>query len=428
MKRLLALTVALAGCSTTYEKTALKSWDMMASGEAEEAVKTYEEKVTSDKEKLLKFMDEGILLRVAGKYRESNEKFFEAAKIIEASGYLSLGEQGLTLLTNEKQTTYQGEDFEKVLIHVYLGLNFMQLGEWDSALVETRRVNEILFKMISEAKRPYELNAFARYVGAALFEREGDENDAFVDYKNVLRIDPTLKTRFPIIAQDLMRMAKRLGFGQELEEYQKEFGKAEWEKAQKSLKEKAGSLVLILESGKSPQKFSSREQHYTRREGARGGTVVEVLLPVAYYKERATRIHSASLEVGGVQAQTAVLNDIEHTAIQHLKDRMGRAIAKALLTAGVKAGIATGIGKATDSAELGLLAGLALFITSEADTRSWLLLPGELQVAKAFLAPGKYSVSLVYKNEYGGTVRTEEISNIEIKADRPTFIQRRVFE
>src|SRR4051812_26103548 len=106
--------LALSGCATTYENTALKAWDSMAHGHGEDAVKDYEKNVTSDKEKLLKLMDEGILLRVAEKFEESNQKFFAAAKIIDMNGYVSVGEQAVTLLTNEKQTTYQGEDFEKV--------------------------------------------------------------------------------------------------------------------------------------------------------------------------------------------------------------------------------------------------------------------------------------------------------------------------
>ncbi|MDB5039095.1 MAG: hypothetical protein JWQ35_2623 [Bacteriovoracaceae bacterium] len=419
----LGLLVSLTGCATNYENTALKAWDQMKRGQTDDAVKTYEKEVTSDKDKLLKLMDEGILFRTAGRFEESNSKFLEASRIIDQNGYLSLGEQSVTVLTNEKQTTYQGEDFEKVLIHLYLGLNFLSLNNPDDALVETRRVNEILFKMISEAKRPYELNAFASYLGGVLFEQDGDYNNALVSYRDALKVDPKLNSYFPAIRQDLIRMAKQMGMDQELEEFKTKFGKSDYDQALQTLKDRAGSILLLFENGKSPQKYSSRESH----QRGQGPSATEVVFPIAYYKKRPFNIGGAILEVNGRGAKTAVLNNIETTAIKQLKDRMGRAVAKALLTAGVKAGVATGVAMATKSKELGLLTGLALVLISEADTRSWLLLPAELQAAKLFLPAGKYDVKISYLNEYGAVVDSETVA-VNVTAKKTTFIQRRKFD
>jgi hypothetical protein len=343
----------------------------------------------------------------------------------EIKDYTSLTTEAATLVTNDNLKEYKGEDFEKVLVHLYLGLNFIDLGKTSEALVETRRVNEILFKMISEAKRPYELNAFARYLGALLFEQEGEENDAYVALKNTLKIDPSLADRFQMLRIDLIRLAKKMGFSDDLETFKKDFGKENFDLALRSLQEKQGALVFLFESGKSPRKYSSKERKMT---AGKGGTAVEVLLPVAYYEKRRAKIRSARVKVGEQNVQTVVLNDIEHTAIQHLNDRMGRAMAKALATAAVKAGIATGVGKATNSTDLGLLIGLGLLLTSEADTRSWLLLPRDLQVAKIFLKPGQYNATVDYLDDGGQIVHSEKISNFEIKPSRMIFIQKRAFE
>ena len=413
-----------SGCATPYENAAIKSWDLMAEGKTEAALNFYENDVTSKKDRLLRLMDEGILLRVGGHYKESNEKLLKAADLIEESGYLSLGEQSVTLLTNEKQTTYRGEDFEKILVHAYLALNFIQLSRWESALVESRKVNEILYKMNSEGKRPYKLNAFARYMGAVLFETQGDYNDAYVAYQNTLKIEPGLETNFSAIQQDLVRMAKKLGFLDRLETYEKKYGHEVSYNAKKSITEKYGSLVFLFESGKSPRKHSTRQNHY--RTGSHGG-LVEVTLPVALYKRRFSQIQSAVLQVQGINVKTTMLNNIESTAIRHLEDRMGRAIAKALLTASVKAGIAIGVAKATESEELGLLAALLLFATSEADTRSWLLLPAKLQVSKVFLPAGTYEVRVNYLNQYDKTVESEIISDVKIRKNKVTFLERRAF-
>jgi hypothetical protein len=370
-------------------------------------------------------MDEGILLRTAGRFKGSNNKFFEASKIIEMNGYLSLGEQATSLITNERMTTYQGEDFEKVLVHLYLGLNFLSLGDEEGALVETRKVNEILQVMVNEGKRPYEFNAFARYLGAMLFENAGELNDAMVAYRNTLKIDDSLAKRFSSLPVDLFRMGLKLGFDQEIEDWKKSFGAEAFLRAKESLKEKQGAIALLFESGKSPLKISSREY---RKTTGRGGTLLEVAIPVSYYESRSSRVSLARIKIEELASTSVTLNDIDHVAKKHLEDRMGRVIAKALLTAATKAAIATGVGKATDSKELGLLTGLALVLLSEADTRSWLLLPEKLQIAKVFLKPGSYAVTVEYLNHSGTVSRTETIPHIDVASGKTTFIQRRSFE
>lgn len=419
------LTIFVSACGGGYEKTAVKSWDLMSRGQTDEALKAYADKVKRKEDVLLRLMDEGILLRVAKRYEESNKKFFEAARLIEMNGYLSLGEQAITFVSNEQQTTYQGEDFEKVLIHLYLGLNFIELGNQEAALVEMRKVNEILQAMINNGNRPYEQNALAKYLGGIIFENDGDLNNALVSYRNVLKISPDLEKKFPSLGIDMLRMAKRLGMLEEFEEWSKSFGAEAVTKAVEVNENKKGSLVLVLETGKSPIKYSSKEYHKTT---GKGGTLAEVMVPVAYYKERNSNIRSARLRVEETEVSSVVLNDVEKTAISHLKDRMGRTIAKAIAVAATKVGIATAVGKATKSSDAGILAGLALLLTSQADTRSWLLLPESYQIARVFLRPGKYTGRLEFLNAGGLPVRTEPLSDIVIKANKATFVQSRVFD
>lgn len=420
----LFIAILCSACSTAYEDTATQSWELMAESRADEALALYEEKVTSEKEALLRLMDEGILLRSAGRYRESNDKLLEAADIIEDSGYLSLGEQGITLLSNEKQTVYQGEDFERVLVHVYLALNFIKIENWSAALVEARKVNEVLLRLINDGTRPYKQNAFARYLSAMIYEKGGEFNSAYIDYKKTFEIEPQLVESFEVLALDLLVNAMRLGFEQDLERYREDFGEELFQEAQKIHQGDYGALVLLFESGKSPRKYSSRERHKTT---GKSGNIVDVVLPVAHYKERETRNRRAKLIVGKKVAETHTLSDIESTAIRHLKDRMGRAIGKALLTAATKAGIAVGVAKATNSDELGLLAGLALFAASEADTRSWLLLPEKLQVAKLFLPEGHYDAEVQIINAYGAVADSRNYERIRIQSRDPSFIQLRSF-
>ena len=422
--RLAVVSLFLSACSAAYEGTAIQSWDKMASGNVDAALNDYKDKVKSAKDRLLFLMDEGILLRVAKRYEESNVQFLEAARIIDMAGYTDLGEEAATLLVNEKQKVYQGEDFEKTLIHAFLALNFIQLKNWDEALVEVRRVNEILFQMISEGKRPYTLNAFASYLGGLLYEKDAQINDALISYNDTLKIDSNLEKSFPVIKLDLMRTNLLMGFQDNFKELELKFGKESAQEAREITKNKSAQVVLIYESGKSPQKYSSREQHSRR---AKGGSLVEMTFPVAYYRSRPSLIKKVRLNADSESVVSSVLNDIDATAKKHLEDRMGRAIAKALAQAAVKAGIATGIGMATDSKELGLLAGLALIAMSEADTRSWLLLPENLQVAKLYLKPGRHKLSFDFVDRYGGLSGHEELGVVDLKPNELRFFEARSF-
>jgi hypothetical protein len=422
-----AIVAACSGCAKDYEKTAVRAWDLMADQRQATALKIYESDVTRPQDELLRLMDEGILLRTAGQFKESNEKFFAAARLIEGNGYVSLSQEAARLLTDENQKAYQGEDFEKVLVHLYLGLNFLSLNDDEAALVETRRVNEILYQMISEGKKSYELNPFARYLGAMLFEKDKEVNDAFIAYQNTYDINPLQMRRFEVLGVDLVRTAKRLGFDDELSKIETAWGENIVKRGLQSVAEKQGAVALLFEVGKSPQKISEIERRYQK---SQSGTMAEVIIPLPVYQRRWTRIHSARLVAEGDESAEAVaqtLYDIEDSAEKFLADRRGRLIARALLSAGVKVGVAAAVGKATDNKDLGALAGLLLLASAQADTRSWLLLPGNLQVAKLFLKPGRYELRIDYLSATGKVVDSELLQPIAVKAFETTFIQRRSF-
>jgi hypothetical protein len=260
-----------------------------------------------------------------------------------------------------------------------------------------------------------------------LFEDEKEVNDAFIAYQNTYEINPIQLRRFEVLGVDLVRTAKRLGFDDELSKIQTAWGEDVVRRGLQSVAEKQGAVALLFEVGKSPRKISEIER---RQQKSQSGTMAEVIIPLPVYQRRWTRIHSARLVAEGEESAEAVaqtLYDIEDSAEKFLADRRGRLIARALLSAGVKVGVAAAVGKATDNKELGNLTGLLLLATAQADTRSWLLLPGNLQVAKLFLKPGRYELRIDYLSATGKVVDSEPLQPIAVKAFETTFIQRRSF-
>lgn len=412
----------LSACATSYQKTALQSWDLMARGQGERALVLYETEVTSEPDSLLRLMDEGILLRVLGRYEESNKKFLAAADVIELAGYALASEEVVGMVANEKRSIYQGEDFEKVLIHAYMALNFIALKDWESALVAARKVNEVLFIMMSEEARPYQWNSFAKYLTGVLYEQDREFNDAYISFKQIDEAEPNLVEIFPALKIDLLRGALRMGFDDEIDRFRKSFGKKAFNRARTSLSQNQASLVFLLETGKSPQKYSTEESHQSEAESA-----ANLVLAVPRYRPRWSEIRSAKISVAGQTLETASLNNIEETAIAHLNDRMARFIAKALLRAATKVGIAAGVGALTNNENLGVLAGLLMFAASGADTRSWLLLPQKLQVARFYLPAGTHSLEIQYLDQDGESVSSESIDGLRFQSNQIQFLQRRTF-
>ncbi|TVQ78524.1 MAG: hypothetical protein EA369_06755 [Bradymonadales bacterium] len=418
------MLLGATACGGRYQGVATRAWDQMARSNTDQALAAYE-KVDRPQDQLLRILDEAILLRVARRFEESNQRFFEAARILETRDYLSLTGEAAGLLADQRAVFYQGEDFEKVLVHLYLALNFLALEDRDSALVEVRRVNEIMTRFISEAKRPYQLNAFARYLGALLYEASREFNDAWIAYRATREIlSAQSKEEWPELLVDMARMAKRMGFRDELESLKEEMSSSSKELFKRVSGPQTASVVLLFEAGKSPRK-KSRRQRYQADAG-------DFLFPLAYYESRPTRIRFAQLlwEPSSQQQELSsrVLFDTDETGRRHLEHRMGVEVGKALARAGVRAGIATGVGILTESEDLGILAGLLLFAMTDADTRSWLLLPQSYQVQRAFLAPGRYAFRLQYLDASGRVIREEALDEIELGPGEIRFIQIRSFE
>ena len=173
-----------SGCATDYvarthgARAAYEGEDYPRALRALEA----EEKQGSEKDKLLVLLDRGMVLHAAGQWKESIQVLAEADRLSAELDAVSVSEEAGALLSNERQRAYRGEDFEKLMISVLQALNYAQLGQDEEALVEVRRVNERLEKMVVDEKKPYEQLAIARYLGGVLREDERDWDGAFIDY------------------------------------------------------------------------------------------------------------------------------------------------------------------------------------------------------------------------------------------------------
>src|SRR5690606_5080411 len=127
------------------------------------------------------------------KYGESSKLFISADRMTEIKDYTSLSGEAASLIVNDSILQYKGEDFEKVLINALNSINFVMMGAYEKALVETRRVNNKLYRYKFEAKRDYEQNPCGYYLAGLMWEASGDRDSAFIDYKKAVKRIPSFE-------------------------------------------------------------------------------------------------------------------------------------------------------------------------------------------------------------------------------------------
>jgi uncharacterized protein len=348
---------------------------------AERLQKKMEKEGEDSRDRLLYLLDIGLSHHLAGNFAESNKALLEAEKVADIKDYTSLANETATLLVTDNIKHYKGEDFEKVLVNVYLAMNFALMGNYESALIEARKVNRKLYLMVSEGKRKYKQNAFASYLSGILFESQGEFNDAYVDYKKVRELMPEFKP----VGRDLWRMAQALRMPDEMERWDKEYALTA-EDHQEAMKTRLGKgknrkaeIIVLYQNGISPVKRPNPN-----------------LPSIPEFHPRSNPVQTAQVTVDNLEAgQPVPLHNIEETAIENLKEKYAGIIAKKLAGAAAKLVVANQIQQRTNNAALGDLARLVMFASDQADCRSWNLLPRDLQLLRVPVEPGPHTVRVV---------------------------------
>lgn len=398
----------LSGCAT-YSYRAAQARTDFYSGRyevAEAQLKEHADKEGNDQ--MLYLMDLGTVYYSEGKYKEAIETFLKADKIADTTDYTSITSEAAAVLLNDEIKEYKGEDFEKILINVYLALAYTMTNQWEEALVECRKVNHKLDLMISKGKKPYQYNAFAKYLAAALFEAQGEINNAWVDYRQLLKWGSA--NDFPYLPGPLLRTTERLQAAQELEMFKAKFpGVSNYR-----LKKNEGEIVLIVEQGRAPVKQPSPAFR-----------LAPVFVKSPYSTKQAV-IHD---DQGKFSAPSETLFDIESTAMKELESQLAGIIAKKAAGIAAKEAAAYGVAKATDSKLAGALTSLFLHATDTADLRSWTTLPARLQIARLTVPAGKHNLVLDLVSYSGGQSKAvKRWDGVEVRPGQTRFLSYRAVE
>lgn len=390
------LTAQLLGCSL-YQFKVTQARKKLKAGQVESSIailKKHAEESSDDK--LVYLMDYGTALQIAGRYKESNKAFLLAHDIAEIQDYHSISKITASLLFSESMVQYKGDHFEKVFINAMLALNFLMLGDHESALVETRRLNEKLYKLKVEGGKSYEENEFAYYLAGMIWESDRKYDDAYIDYKKAYKINPNL----PFIKEDLLRTSylarRRQAYKQHLKDFNINFNPQDY-------KNKA-ELVLIYQQGWGPVKRPSPQ-----------APRFPALFPVS------SRTQAAQVKVGEKEYKTQQIFDVTSEAINTLKEQYAALIAKRIAAEATKVAVSKSLEKNNEG--LGQLAYVVMKMADTADLRQWSTLPNSFQIQRIWVKPGTYDVTvsgLLGSGQPSG--ETEQYKDVKLRRNKKTFL------
>lgn len=372
-----------------------------------------------EKSSVLFNLEMGLLTHYGAQYAESNRMFLAAERRMEELYTTSISTEAAALLVNDNLLPYEGEDFEKVFVNLFLALNFAQMGDVEEALVEARKVDLKLkeYSKEYEDKNTYKQDAFIRYVMGALYEAAGEVNDAFISYQKAYEgygeYASAYGTPCPtFLKADLVRTAGLLGFADERRRFEQEFG-IEYAVPKRT----EGSLLVIIHSGRGPIK----EQNKINVSIADNDGVVHtftVALPKFVPRDRRQAHYAASLQSGGqsMRIDAEIAEDVTAIAKKSLEDRLGLLYLKAGGRAVLKF-LASEKAKSEwkkDGDEIGnlaksLLIDVAVIASEQADTRTWRSLPARMLVIRAQLPAGTHQLQLSADGQ-SRTLLTEQVT------------------
>ncbi len=443
---LLLLILALPGCAG-YTARIRSARSNYIKGDYKKALAGIEASdCEGGRDQLVFLLERANIKQTAGDFEGSNQDYEKAYQLIRAQDDqaavrvrdgLKEGEQ---LLTNETVLPYRGYSYEKLLVCAYHALNYLMLGDMEGARVEINRFNE-RFKMeeeihrlkiksaaeaaereklnrnqISAAERKLRhafgaagtgtspvtnlyLSAFGSYLSALVYDLEGDFSAALLDDRRVEAIVPD----FQYARDDAYLLSGR---GSPPPSLPKNIDYS-----------RRGDLILFFQCGLAPVKKEISIPIPTSR-----GFLATAF---AAYKTVPTNLKNALVLIDGeVAGGTELLSDVEAQAIRSLVDEIPYTIVRGALRMAVKAVLLRQASK--QGGGWGeLIASIYNIASEQADLRSWVTLPKNIQALRIYPPEGKHRLQLALTGAGGETVWRSEEREAEFRNDKTLLINLR---
>jgi hypothetical protein len=397
----ITVLVVLQGCAT-YSAGFAKVESATAKRDLDGAVKSLDELKLTGADEVLHHLNKGTLLRLQGNYAESNKHFDVAKGMMEKLNAISVTEQVASVAVNDTTKAYEGLPSEQLMLYSFEALNYLQMGDIDAAAVEARQFEVkqgLIAKKNADAK--YLSGAFVRYLNGMVYEAAGERDSARIEMEKAVDGYKSQNSGFGV-PQALVADLSRLKAG----------------------KPAPSEIVFILHNGLGPS-LSEVTVRVANPKPQNGSALLSLAVPK--FAKRSVPVARVELKVDSATASSEVVEDVNDIAEKSLNDRLPVITARAVARMIVK-NVATGEAKkkTKDQGMAGLFMGLAMdvgtAVSERADTRTWSLLPGVINMARLPMSPGKYDVTATYYSQNGGVLGNRIYKDVVVKPASKAFV------
>jgi hypothetical protein len=375
------------GCASSGLKNARTAFHH---GDAERAADILSDTDDTGLDRLVYLMEKGLVLHQAGKYEDSIRELRKASDLIREQDIISLSQQTSSLVINEWMTEYKGEYCERLWVHTYLMMNYLLLGENESALVEAKQAQKVYERFPEAISEEY----FTQALIALCYENLNEYNDAYIVYKNLAE---TMKDSSSV-RPDVERLAGILGFQDEISGAHPVVHRTE----------DSSELVLFVSLGKGPVKTS-------------GNIILPPGIRFSFprYKKQNKRTGTPEVLDSGIRKNTIpVETDVVEVAGNSLDERAKEIYVKEAARLAAKEVIIRQIGKDRDNMVTVLLR-IASMVMEQPDTRSWETLPAKLSLIRLPVEPGARRIQIRIRG--GGYADDIDLPETEFSKGRRVF-------
>ncbi|WP_142455511.1 COG3014 family protein [Gracilimonas mengyeensis] len=410
----LAALLLLSGCHAYILDDAQQDLrSSFTAGDYERSTQLLEKFKSDDvykgKDAVLKNLESGMVHHFAGNYDSSNVFFDKSEKQIDDAYTKSISRGLASLLVNDNTLVYDGEPYEDVYLNAFKSLNYVQLGDWEAALVETRRMAfkmeqlDIRIKGLAEAFAQKDTtgkvdwssgevniqnSAFSHYLAAVLYAKTGKPDDARIEFE-----------KLGTALQEQSRLTERETSLKELER----------------IREPQNYNVLISAfSGQAPIKQQEDFRLWLDAEDGEGSFYVKFSIPTIHLYP--SRVYSIRAKIDETYIPLHLIEEMDVVSKEVYKAKKPVIYARSLLRATVKATGSTLIASSVrkENKGLGLLVDILGIIgqeaTEKADLRGWQTMPGKAWMNVIELPPGNHPIEIQYLSRTGRVLFTEHQS------------------
>lgn len=447
-----------AGCSSTHTSTSqyegLES--LIATGDYSATIAQLEAakgKQYKEKEKVLYYLDLGMLYHFAGNYAKSNELLEQAEMAMEELFTKSVSKMVTSLLLNDNALDYSGEDYEDIYLNVFKALNYLELKDNDAAFVEINRIDHKLamlqdkyVKMGDQLKiamasagqekgedvntdkldtKPGDVkfhnDALGRYLSVLLYASDREWDNARLDYQ---------KMREAWTAQGNI--------------YRNTMPEVAYSKSDYA----DGSLSVLSFIGKGPEKkaadyYITTYDNYVNVASSQpvyfsqdipwpsdGDKHFKFSLP--YINNRGTQVSTIEVMADGTKVgELRLLESMESVAAETFKTKapliylksVARTIIKGFAAEKAKEKLDKVIENPFAAALAKAAADIAVDATENADLRISRFFPAKSYIGFMKLAPGNHTITIRYISSSGTVLRTETRENVVINPGQLNLVQ-----